>query len=86
MHKLGIASISHISRFIQHEGGEKITVSRELIEDIADYILDPELEKATKDKEIYFFQRLGWEITQREVFNPGDATVMIRARFNFLIV
>ena len=86
LYKLGIASRFRVARFIKPEGGDIITVSEELIEDIADVNLDTELKKATKNKEIYYFQRIGWEITQREAFNYGDATIMVRARFNFLVL
>jgi hypothetical protein len=83
---LGVASAFHVARFVKAEGAKIITVSEEIIEDIATLNLDAELKKATENKEIYYFQRVGWKITQREAFNPGDATVMVRARFNFLVL
>jgi len=78
--------VFNIKGLIKLEGSEIEIISEELVEDIASLTLDEELRMATKDKEIYFFKRLGWQIDTREVWHPWEAEVKVQARFNFLVI
>ena len=75
----------NITNLIKLEGSEIEIISEELVEDIASLTLDEELRMATKDKEIYFFKRLDWQIDTREDRHPWEAEVKVQARFNFLV-
>lgn len=73
-------------KFIVVEGANIPIVAAELVEDIAFLNLNDELKKATKGKEIYYFQRAKWAVTERHPFYYNDVVVRVSARFNFLIL
>ena len=86
LHKLKFLPISFFCNLIKEEGDEIEVISEYFVEILSNLNLDKILRMATKDKEIYFFKRLDWQIDTREVWHPWEAEVKVQARFNFLVI